>query len=515
MNCAVCGGKLKYTDGIYVCENCGKRQTVSEVFENTEVCICYIESDEQGRRTRDSIIAQDLYLKLEAANINTFYQRISASDLTEFELEKACMEAKRQAQVLLVLGTTREYFERITENVQDYFGDKKVIPVCSGIDASHLPDGLSNLQAVNYDSIGSLSVLIKNILYILGREKGNDVIEAAGEKRKKRKHTAVLCICIALIIVLAAGTYIVFGTPYILKSKKYDYAAKLAENKDYVKAISIYTDLGDYRDSEGLLKSIYDKYDGYYVNEVGDFTVYLNTVDNLKAEVQVTKTDKDNKTVSFTESFVLNNGETMFHFSDTQGNQGSATIEFLNDGIKLVTEAESSEAELSIGNQSVTFSMSNKTDKPIADSIDASTLLSWLNKETYDTDITQMGYEMETVSNIGMSAGTTLYQIKNTDIQILIKNPRDAVKGIADEEDLESFSDKNIIKAIIAPAGIVASDKIGTNISQYSEGNILYLPNGVLNGNHYGAYLSVSDSDDEIEANTPVILSVEGEIVVE
>ena len=69
--------------------------------------------------------------------------------------------------------------------------------------------------------------------------------------------------------------------------------------------------------------------------------MYLNTVDNLKAEVQVTKTDKDNKTVSFTESFVLNNGETMFHFSDTQGNQGSATIDFLNDGIKMVTDAES------------------------------------------------------------------------------------------------------------------------------------------------------------------------------
>lgn len=39
--------------------------------------------------------------------------------------------------------------------------------------------------------------------------------------------------------------------------------------------------------------------------------------------------------------------------------------------------------------------------------------------------------------------------------------------------------------------------------------------NGILNGNHHGAYLCVSDSEDEIEANTFVIVFVEGEIVVE
>lgn len=40
----------------------------------------------------------------------------------------------------------------------------------------------------------------------------------------------------------------------------------------------------------------------------------------------------------------------MFHFSDTQGNQGSATIEFLNDCIKLLIKTENTESELSIEN---------------------------------------------------------------------------------------------------------------------------------------------------------------------
>ena len=81
MRCKNCGGQLRYQDGFYLCENCNSRYDLTSVYEDIDVFIAYIENDEQGRRTRDSIIAQDLFHKLENAKISAFYQRVSALSL--------------------------------------------------------------------------------------------------------------------------------------------------------------------------------------------------------------------------------------------------------------------------------------------------------------------------------------------------------------------------------------------------------------------------------------------------
>ena len=111
MICKNCGGKLHIKDGIYVCENCGSQFALTDIFENIEVSICYVEYDNAGRRTKDSIIAQDIYQRLESNDIKTFYNRISTDGMTGDELEKAIHSAMAIARVIVIVGTSKNNFE--------------------------------------------------------------------------------------------------------------------------------------------------------------------------------------------------------------------------------------------------------------------------------------------------------------------------------------------------------------------------------------------------------------------
>ena len=61
MRCENCGGTLKLVNGTYECEHCHSRYAKDPLYENTEVAICYVEVDDFGRRTKDSLIAQNVY----------------------------------------------------------------------------------------------------------------------------------------------------------------------------------------------------------------------------------------------------------------------------------------------------------------------------------------------------------------------------------------------------------------------------------------------------------------------
>lgn len=66
MKCKICNGTLSIVDGICICTSCGNKSSLDDYFENIDVYICYIDNDENGRRTKDSIISQDIYRKFEA-----------------------------------------------------------------------------------------------------------------------------------------------------------------------------------------------------------------------------------------------------------------------------------------------------------------------------------------------------------------------------------------------------------------------------------------------------------------
>lgn len=53
---------------------------------------------------------------------------------------------------------------------------------------------------------------------------------------------------------MCTAIYIVFGTTYVLLSKKYDKAEQLISEQKYVDAIDILDALKDYKNSQNLLK---------------------------------------------------------------------------------------------------------------------------------------------------------------------------------------------------------------------------------------------------------------------
>ena len=68
MKCKNCGGELYFENGVAICKVCNTNYKIDHVFEDIDVNICYIESDSNGRRTKDSIIAQELYQNIFSAD---------------------------------------------------------------------------------------------------------------------------------------------------------------------------------------------------------------------------------------------------------------------------------------------------------------------------------------------------------------------------------------------------------------------------------------------------------------
>lgn len=453
MRCSICQGILKYINGSYVCENCGRVQSISSFYENTEVFICYVENDIFGRRTKESILTQQLYNKLQSKKINVFYSRISADGLSDNDYEKVYYEAMKKAKVIVAFGASKENFETLTTRCKDFFDNKKILPVYTEMKSYDLPGEYKTLQALNYDDIAVDNSLIKIILTEFGKEEIDDVSPISLKKRKKI--TGFLFVVILLII--SAVCYIIFGTPFILKSKKYIYAEKLTENGNYIKAIEMLSSLDNYKNSKNLLNSIYDKYNGYFTNENETLSLHINIDNTLKAEIEIIKV-ADGKIIRTNASTVFNQNTAEFSYFDSQNINGNEKVILSNNGVKLITQSDVSN-NVSIGNINTDFDIKNKTDAPINISLDENELLNWLINKTTEQDIYQKGYELETLSDdLGVNnAGIEICNIKNTNITVLLF-PFDVETVNYDISKYQiAMVNNKIVAGISAPTNIFSS----------------------------------------------------------
>lgn len=463
MECKYCGGSLAFHNGIYICENCGLQQSLSSAFESTEVFICYTENDAHGRRSRDSVIAQNIYNKLEDAGIRSFYKRISVGELSEDDTEMAATAALDKAKVVAVVATDSENFQKLTERYGEKLKTKKVIPIFSGMNVNDMPPELKSLQSINYDAIGSMEDLIKNALKLLDRERDISVISEMQHTKNRRKKFVMISSVICLIIAVLTATYIVFGTPYVLKSKKYEYAESLIQQGNNLKAIEMLKDLNGYENSSNLLKSIFDKYTGYYTTTDEKYSIYFKIYDNENSMLEVTFYDSSNGQIKFSSETAVKGNICDYYFTDTLNNQGRASVELLDSGIKVSIKTEEQNGDNHIDDCEVQFNYADKSDAPITKSIDKELLLNWLKKGASINDVKAQGYEFEYLKLIirqYTDAAGGLYQIKNTDIQIEV--------GATE------------IMSITAPAKLIIPDAINTNVKYINKDGVLYIPYGEL-----------------------------------
>lgn len=494
MKCRVCNGSLNFQDGIYVCENCGSRQTVSAFFEKTEVFLCYIENDIQGRRSKDSVIAQDLYSKLENVQIHTFYQRISAADLTENDLETANIVAFDRAKAIVVIAATAKNFQMLIEKYGEKFAEKQVIPVYADMNANDIPKELKHVQAVNFNAIGAGVDFVKNILRILGKEHEVDIIATAKKHMSRKKRTVIISLCVLLALALAAASYVVLGTPYVLKSKKYEHAENLVSKGHLLEAVEIFYNLGDYQNSTNAIQDIYSKYNGYFTNEEKTLSIYLNLSANSTATIELMYINSDNDYEKASASAMITDNRIQFEFDSNLNHHGIGTVTLDDNGVFL----QMTMPDNSIG---CFFKFTDKSDAPVEPLITKEVLTEWLKTPVTLEDIKQQGYELIKTEN------DRITQIKDTDIFIHYEYLY-----------VDDPSSDEVVFRISAPAQIIMPERIGSQFTACEENDYLYM------AGYHMRWISgmngLEDIPDEtysgiLEENTQIILAYKQHAVFE
>ena len=151
---------------------------VSGKEEPYDIFICYKETAEDGQRTIDSVMAQDLYDELTAKGYRVFFARITLEDKLGQEYEPYIFAALNSAKIMLVVGTDYEYFNAVwVKNEWSRFlklmaadKSKHLIPCYKGIDAYDMPKEFGRLQAQDLGKVGATQDLLRGIDKILPRK---------------------------------------------------------------------------------------------------------------------------------------------------------------------------------------------------------------------------------------------------------------------------------------------------------------------------------------------------------
>lgn len=144
---------------------------ISQKEEPFDVFICYKETDKNGRRTPDSVLANDLYYQLTQEGFKVFFARITLEDKLGSAYEPYIFAALNSAKVMVVLGTKPEFFNAVwVKNEWSRYlsliknGAKKMlIPAYKDMDPYDLPEEFSHLQALDMSKLGFMQDLIRGI----------------------------------------------------------------------------------------------------------------------------------------------------------------------------------------------------------------------------------------------------------------------------------------------------------------------------------------------------------------
>ena len=152
-----------------------------------DIFISYKETDENGDRTLDSVIAQDIYNELTEKGYRVFFSRISLESKLGTEYEPYIFAALNSAKVMIVVGTDYENFDAVwVKNEWSRFlkliasGQKKtLIPVFKNMDAYDMPKEFAKLSAQDMGKVGALQDLLYGVEKLLGK-KGPAAPESTG-----------------------------------------------------------------------------------------------------------------------------------------------------------------------------------------------------------------------------------------------------------------------------------------------------------------------------------------------
>ncbi len=149
---------------------------ISQKEEPFDVFISYKETDSSGRRTPDSVLANDLYHQLTQEGFKVFFSGITLEDKLGTAYEPYIFAALNSAKVMVVIGTKPENFNavwvknewsRYLALVKKSGGKKVLIPAYRDMDPYDLPEEFSHLLAQDMSKLGFMQDLIRGIKKIV------------------------------------------------------------------------------------------------------------------------------------------------------------------------------------------------------------------------------------------------------------------------------------------------------------------------------------------------------------
>lgn len=146
-----------------------------------DVFICYKETAEDGTRTEDSVLAQDIYDALTGKGLKVFFSRITLEDKLGQQYEPYIYAALHSSRVMLAVGTQFEYYDAVwVKNEWARFLDmmrnnkeKALVPCYKGLDAYDMPREFRNLQAQDMSKLGWLQDLTRGVVKLCGKAERN------------------------------------------------------------------------------------------------------------------------------------------------------------------------------------------------------------------------------------------------------------------------------------------------------------------------------------------------------
>lgn len=161
--------------------------SLSDNQEKYDVFICYKESDENGQRTIDSVLAQDLYNELSRNQIKTFFARKTLEGKLGDSYEPIIYSALTSAKVMVVMGTNPAHFDAVWVKNEwsrylDFMQDdpeKHLIPAFRDMSAYQLPEEFMSIQALDMSKLGFMQDLCDGIKKLLPKKQEQEAVVAA------------------------------------------------------------------------------------------------------------------------------------------------------------------------------------------------------------------------------------------------------------------------------------------------------------------------------------------------
>ncbi|MBD5451656.1 MAG: TIR domain-containing protein [Lachnospiraceae bacterium] len=182
-----------------------KIQQLSSKQEKYDIFICYKEGDGTGGRTQTSVLAQQIYQRLEDRGYKVFFARKTLEKKLGSEYEPIIFAALFSAKVMLAVGTKPEEFQGVwVRNEWTRFRERMeageectLIPLYRDMSPYDLPEEFISLQALDMGKIGFEQDLLDGLAKLIRRTESvkERVVELSTDNASLKKRAYLFLEC--------------------------------------------------------------------------------------------------------------------------------------------------------------------------------------------------------------------------------------------------------------------------------------------------------------------------------